>query len=373
MAPAPANLGKLPMIRSIQIERFRCFRSLEARDWARVNVVVGDNGAGKTSLLEAIFFALGASSELGVRFRQQRGLEGSFAGQTRRIEEALWKDLFFQQDWSVPLSVTLSGDGPEARSVSVFRSAPHLSLPISDSPALPFSEAVTEQRTGSVTFVWTDANGREHVVKPVVTKGRIEFPATEEEVPDFFYYPSGLQLSSTEVAQRFSDMRRAGGLPLFERAFVDAFPWISDVQVEVVANAPVLYATDSLRKIRLPLALMSGAVTRLTSILLSMASRQDGVILVDELENGVFYGKHVAMWRALLAFAREYNTQLFTTTHSREWLEALVQAAGDDVGDLALWRLERNGGEQPDLFHFGGHKLKSGIEYGAEVRGEGNA
>ena len=46
----PAAVG-YQMIRSIDIKNFRCFQRLEIKDCARLNVVVGDNGAGKTALL----------------------------------------------------------------------------------------------------------------------------------------------------------------------------------------------------------------------------------------------------------------------------------------------------------------------------------
>ena len=96
----------------------------------RINLIVGDNGSGKTALLEAIFTALGASTELAVRFRQQRGLEGQFTGPARRIEEALWRDLFFKGNWEHPISVSLEGDGPESRSVTVFRGQSQLTIPL---------------------------------------------------------------------------------------------------------------------------------------------------------------------------------------------------------------------------------------------------
>jgi AAA15 family ATPase/GTPase len=80
------------MIRSIEIERFRGFESLSIPKCGRVNVIVGDNGSGKTALLEAIFLALGVSTELPLRFRQQRGLEGLFSGSTHSIEEAIYGD-----------------------------------------------------------------------------------------------------------------------------------------------------------------------------------------------------------------------------------------------------------------------------------------
>jgi len=48
------------VINEIDIRRFRCFEHLHISECKRVNVIVGDNGVGKTALLEAIFLALAA-------------------------------------------------------------------------------------------------------------------------------------------------------------------------------------------------------------------------------------------------------------------------------------------------------------------------
>ena len=107
------------MIRSIDIRNFRCFEHLKIDPCHRINIIVGDNGSGKTALLEGVFFALGTNPDLGVRFRQQRGLEAAFAGSPHGIEEAIWRDFFYDRDWRQTISVQLTGDGPEARSVKI--------------------------------------------------------------------------------------------------------------------------------------------------------------------------------------------------------------------------------------------------------------
>lgn len=43
-------------IERVSIERFRCLESLEIEPHSGSNVIVGENGAGKTSILEALFF-----------------------------------------------------------------------------------------------------------------------------------------------------------------------------------------------------------------------------------------------------------------------------------------------------------------------------
>ena len=58
------------MIKEIDIRNYKCFEHLKIQDCRRVNVIVGDNGSGKTALLEAMFMALGSTSEMVLRFRQ---------------------------------------------------------------------------------------------------------------------------------------------------------------------------------------------------------------------------------------------------------------------------------------------------------------
>lgn len=43
-------------VERVRIERFRCLKSIEIEPHPRSNIIVGENGAGKTSVLEALFF-----------------------------------------------------------------------------------------------------------------------------------------------------------------------------------------------------------------------------------------------------------------------------------------------------------------------------
>ena len=47
-------------MKSIKIENFRCFEHLEIEFKDRINLLIGDNAAGKTSLLKACKYALSA-------------------------------------------------------------------------------------------------------------------------------------------------------------------------------------------------------------------------------------------------------------------------------------------------------------------------
>jgi hypothetical protein len=175
--------------------------------------------------------------------------------------------------------------------------------------------------------------------------------------------------TSTENAGRFSELSRAGRADKFIKLFTKEYSWIESLSIEVLVGAPVIYATLKGVKEKIPLPLVSGGINRIIGVMLAVASRSNAVVLVDEMEDGIYHKHHEALWRAVLTMARSYKAQLFVTTHSDEWLTSLVGAAGNDLDDITLWRIERSDSGQPDLFQFGGPLLRDGIEQGAEVRG----
>jgi predicted ATPase len=352
------------MIHTVDIRNFRCFEQLRIEGCQRVNVIVGDNAAGKTSLLEALFMGLGVNPEvIGIRYRQQRGLDTAFSAPPTKIEEALWKDLFFAGNWQRKIEVGLEGDGPESRSVTVYRGRSQLTIP------LETSGKDEETRTAQVVFEWKDSNGKSHVRIPKVGPRGLEIEGSDEDLPDFFYIAASQIIGSSENAGRFSEMRRAGRGPEFVKLLNREYKWIRDLDIEVVAGSPVIFAKARDSQDMLPLAYISGGINRVVSVMLCIASTDRSVVLVDEIENGIFHTHHKSLWRAILALIRNYEGQIFATTHSYELLEALVQAAGDKLDDIALWRLERDDNGRPTLFQFAGDILKDAIKHGAEARG----
>lgn len=53
------NIGVKLKLKSIEIQNFKCFESLSLKFEEQFNVIIGDNATGKTSILDAISFALG--------------------------------------------------------------------------------------------------------------------------------------------------------------------------------------------------------------------------------------------------------------------------------------------------------------------------
>ena len=349
------------MIRNIEIRNFRCYRHLELAVPARLNVIVGDNGSGKTSLLEAVFLALCSTSQIALRYRQERGMEGAFNGTSRRVEEAIFGDLFTGRDTRAPISIRLDGDGEDNRSVTVSRGPSTSVLPFGDSPP---SNAVS---TLPISFTWTASGGHEYTVQPTISANTLTFPDTGEDLADFFFVPTHGMVGSVELANRFSDLSAIGRREEFVRFISREYPWILDLRVEAIAGAPSIFA--EVKGVgMMPLPSVSSGINRAVGYLLCMAARPQSVVLIDEIEVGTHYSHHKAIWSGIMSFMRQYDSQLFITTHSKECLEALASAAHNDSHDIALWRVEATKRGDPYIRQFSGEDLIAGVEYGQEVR-----
>lgn len=336
------------MIRSISIQNFRCFKHLELNDVSRLNVIVGDNGSGKTALLEGIFFPLGATTGLAARFRAQRGMDGQFAGSRRHFDDAIFGELFHRFDYQTPVHLVVRGDGIENRSFTISRD-------------------VSSEQGGGATVVLTyeDSEGRKRTIYPDSSKSI--FPDTGEDLPDFFHFSANRVPGSIENAGRFSDLSRARQQQQFVDVFAKEYGWLQDINIEVIAGAPALYGTLEYMDDKIALPNISGGINRMTAILVAIASHPQSIVLVDEIENGIYYKHQKSIWGGLLKFLRQYDGQMFTTTHSKEWLDALIEAAEDKVDDISLWRIER-GPDGPEVLQFSGDTLRAGIEHGVDVR-----
>ena len=54
-----------------------------------------------------------------------------------------------------------------------------------------------------------------------------------------------------------------------------------------------------------------------------MIQFQNERLMIDEIDAGIHYSRMEEMWRAVLLASDENQVQLFTTTHSKECLDAL--------------------------------------------------
>lgn len=74
------------MITAVEIRDFKCFEHVSISGLKRVNLLVGENGSGKTAFLEALFLAAGATPAL--HFRAQAWRRGEARVEIRGDQES---------------------------------------------------------------------------------------------------------------------------------------------------------------------------------------------------------------------------------------------------------------------------------------------
>ena len=170
-----------------------------------------------------------------------------------------------------------------------------------------------------------------------------------------------------EDAERFSDIDARGGIgPLVETLTI-LEPRLRRLAVHVIGGVPMVNADIGLPQM-IPVPLMGEGIGRLLSMLLAIYYAQDGVVLIDEVENGIHHSALQMAWRALFHAATSAQVQLFCTTHSWECVRAAEAAASAEPDfDFSFTRLERLDASITAI-QYSHAMLKNALEMDLEVR-----
>lgn len=347
------------MIKSLEIARFRCFERARIGDCRRINVIVGKNSSGKTSLLEALFLVAGPSPEIIFRLRGWRGFEqGSVSGPSKTIDQVLWGDIFFNFDTSHNIVIDSVGDEDNTRRLTVTYSGGEHYVPFKSRDKVRDSSGRTP-----INFRW-NIKGRGAIsVTPRLEESGIKFPALLDVPTETFLFASNQTYSAMENATRLSQLSKESRDAEVIDKFRSHFPQVEDLSVELYARQPMVYAKLKNVKERIPLNLVSGGMNKLAALLLSFPTAPKCVVLIDEIENGLYYRQLPEIWATLLSFCKRFDAQIFASTHSLECLNAAAQVAENNPSDFSVIQAGKG-----DLRQFGGDQFVDAINHEVEIR-----
>ncbi len=93
------------------------------------------------------------------------------------------------------------------------------------------------------------------------------------------------------------------------------------LDIEVVDDK-VLLNLDGIDKL-LPINFNGDGIQKIATIIASIFWIKDGVLFIDEIENGLHYTAHKTLWKGIIDACKVSNVQIFATTHSLESLKCL--------------------------------------------------
>ena len=216
-----------------------------------------------------------------------------------------------------------------------------------------------------ITFEWKLPSGHIHTSEVEATPAGLRAKTVKEVYPATFL--SAAAQNPTETAQRFSDLsRRQRHRPVID-AVAALFPEVEDLSVEILAGSNVLHASVRGISERIAVGALSAGVNKYVSILLAIAANPTGVVIIDEIENGIYFQMLPRAWEAMISFAERNQVQLFASTHSKEFLSSLLPSLAGREKKLCILQISRKG---PDshIRTFDGHHLKSALEQEVEIR-----
>ncbi len=355
------------MAKHVEIRNFRGFRSADAPDCRLINVVVGENGSGKTAFLEALFMVAGNSAELALRTRQWRGFEGvNLSGTRTQIARDMWADLFCEFSESAKASIRLSGTDAHKRSLEISLNPTQPRRAVVPPGALAHDRGTLEMDLG-VQFYWRGPSDRNYISRVVLEDGKIKIRSPATVAIESAFFAANQTYSSAETAARFSALSKVFASDEIIEGFREHFPVVKGLSLEMAGGVPMVFAEVEGRDQRVPLNFLSGGMTKLSSILFAIPAFKNGIVMIDEIENGFYYRRFPLIWASILKFCKKYKVQVFASTHSLECLTAAAAVARENPEDFSLIRASQSDGVSV-LKQFTGEEFAAAADADIEIR-----
>ena len=353
------------MLTNLMIKNFRGFRELDATDLGVINLFTGLNNAGKTSLLEGIFLLSGGGRpELAINASVLRGVGGS---EGLGPPVALWKELFLNLE--VDQAIKVVGTHQSLGKLTLVAKA-GLPSPVETiangnevAQAPNATTNVPEERALSLSFQVGSGEPVHGHVKIKGTSIEVTRPTAEVPFPARFLSSRGADAQDDAVLLGRLRRQKRGDILLDALRVIE--PRLRSIEDSSATGVPMIWGDLGLPEL-VPLAVMGEGMTRLARVVLGVSATPNGVLLIDEIENGLHHSVLENVWRVVGKVAEEFGTQVFATTHSRECVDA-AHSALSESGAFRLHRLEADS-EANQCITYDREAIDGAVAHGLEVR-----
>jgi hypothetical protein len=334
------------MYKQLHIQNFRGIADLTISDLARINLFVGPNNIGKTSLLEALLlFQTPGAPGITLAANQARGLLEP------QSPELLWHSLFrgMAPGQAITIEGTDSQDVRRALTITLTRSETERVTPQIEAPPPPgFSApgiAPLPAPAEILHFRYQIDNAEPEETQARISGQMQEFQNRADLTHgNTAFLPLGPALSPQSLATLFTQVQDSGDLDSLVESLRPLQPGLRSLSLGFVEGWPLIRAHVEGIGRPLPLQFFGGGMGRLAAILLTTLTV--AVVLIDEIDTGIYYENLVGAWQSVDVASARTGTQIFATTHSLECVRAGVVAfQGEHAADLRIYRIERRKGK----------------------------
>ena len=367
------------MLRNLKLEKYRSFDEYELNNLSRVNLLVGKNDCGKTSILEAIHFLVSRGDPMVLaECAGRRGESADVAPRSatpplaedgsgsRQVGPSIAR-FFFGHRFAPGATLRVSGEGHGCVSVGI-------RLPDEADDADPSAfQLLIETSTMGTTFaipVTEDGymvNYRRH---------RFRGRWFDQPSPPTVQFVTLDSLDGEALREAWDTALKEGR----ETEAIDAVRLLhEDVESIVFLTSDAFRAESGRagvllglagngRRERVPLGTHGDGMHRLLALSLGLVRASGGFLLIDEIDTALHWTVMDDMWRLVVETARKSSMQVFATTHSFDCirgLSALVESRPDIAGEVSIHKIEKRLDKAVNL---DAEDLQVAIEQNIEVR-----
>ncbi|MDB9318802.1 AAA family ATPase [Nodularia spumigena] len=350
-------------IESLTIHQFRGLQNLELKDTGQINILVGVNNAGKTSVLEAISTycrPLDLSEWLSTALRREISPYLS----SSKLESLKW--LFPQQKdrkhtQSYQGQILMSGTGNfQVRKLE----ATYQELEGTWISKETLGNEEINDRDESLEDDFSNRQGAELELRVTPATVQIDLFQNQNEIIEKFQIwendrfipkrsPKNLALPVATItpfshrAERFQIRLLSDAIfQDFKSEVIELLNYMDSgiIDLELIVppgqrvSRPSIYIRHKQTGIS-PISAFGDGVPRLLSMALMLLRVKEGILLIDELGTAIHTEALQFFFEWLIDWSRKMKVQIFATTHSLEVIDALLVANTSET-DLVVYRIE---------------------------------
>lgn len=331
------------MLKSLTIKNFRTLEDFQVEKLGRVNLIVGKNNSGKSSVLEALrIFAGNAHQELLEQIAQSHDEKCFFEkGLNDNSEVSLpYEDLFTGRKFPIDEKPIIIGEQENTQALKIFHVyGLEKEYRATDSETgkqeiikkLEWVTSLPNQKLGEGLLITKNGEATTldfNIISPEFRR----FVSIGQRLPCSFI-PTQL-VSTNELANDWDNIALTKKEETVMQAMKIILPDIEDITF--VNDLPTIGRKSSRRiaKIKIkdssrpvPLSSLGDGMTRILQIALKSVTAKGGFLLIDEFENGLHYSIQEKVWSFLFDLSKTLDIQIFATTHSWDCIESFAKVA----------------------------------------------
>lgn len=306
-------------IKNMEVYNFKGLKELKIKDMKPINIFIGDNNSGKTTVLEAI-----AMFEKPFDYMSHlKMLDRKYDLSNMKYENI--KQIFYNSDYDNEISIDLNMNNINNKA----------SLKI-DAKEEEIFNMNNKEEVDLTTLTYTFNNEKKEFyiqnnpLKEIrVKKEKFKYLNVGFVSPIDTYMEKSTLSAIDTVIKEGKKKTLIDLLKIFDNNITD-LNYISNKELYITTN----------NRGTLSISSFGDGLKKAIVLIAKAIDAKGGIVLIDELETSIHKDILGKIFKGLLTNAKEYNTQIISTTHSLEAIRELLINLEQNLDSLALYRLE---------------------------------